>query len=612
MSIESEGSLPPLDNDQVQKIFRELHERLNISVDFNSRDLNGSQFWAELESDLKRSLGIDSINDIEQGRKNLSLVLKKVLKDEQLPLPELELEKLLDQLIDHFFGFGALGTLLRDDSIYEILINGYQEIYFEKRGKMQRTSLSFWSDTHLQHVINRFCIRNNVDLPSDTNPITKFTLPDNSLVIILFPPVTPNSPALSIRRFVKNPITIDQLIKFGTISAEMLQFLKGAVEAGLNILVCGHLGSGANTLINVLSSFIPGEERVISIENENNFSLRINHLIKLIAKDDLTGEKSFRKLLALAGKMRGDRLVLGEFSFPEAYDALNSINDEFAGSIFRVVARSPADAINRLETFIQLSHPALPVTKIKSLIGSSIDLIAYQERLRDGTRAVKNIVEVFDEIDNNDQVVLKDIYDIEQVGVKDGRILRKFRSYGPPSDKVMNKIETAGIDLPSSIFMSDANTDGTRKLSETERRAIKFSKGKYAFISYSKNDRDQVRVIAKKLENAGFDVWLDVANIKPGEEWTKILENAIKNAGVFLVMLTPSAAKSPFVRNEIVVAQDEKLPIIPVKMEECDIPIQIRALQYILYDKHDVTATVDQISEALSKFISNKRLLGVI
>lgn len=612
MPIASDESLNSLTDDQVQKIFHDMHQRLNISVDFNSQALDGLQFWIELESDLKRSLEIDSVNDIELGRKNLSLILEKLLNEQQISLTPAELDNVLDQLVDHYFGLGVLEVLLRDDSIYEILINSFQEIYFEKKGKLQRAPLAFWSDTHFRHVINRLCGRNNINPPSETNPIVTFTLPDHSLVMILFPPVAPEAPVLSFRRFTKNPITMEQLVQFGSVSAEMLQFLKGAVEAGLNILVCGHLGSGANTLVNVLSSFIPGEERVISIEHETNYSLRVNQLIKLIAQEDLSGENSFSKLLALAGKMRGDRLVLGEFSASDAFNALNSINDDFSGSIVRVVARSPADAINRLETFIQLDKPTLPGTKTRSLISSAIDLIAYQERLRDGTRAVKNIVEVLDEVDSHGQVVLKDIFDVEYMGVKNGKILRKFRSYGPPSENLMDKIGSAGVELPPEIFVSGEKIERDKKLTETERRAITFSKGKYAFISYSNHDRELVNLVARELEARGFDIWMDVLDLKPGQEWTKILENAIKNAGVFLVFLTPSAASSQFVRNEIVMAQDERLPIIPVKMEECDVPIQIRALQYITYDKRDKVVGVNLISETLSKHISNKRLFGVI
>ena len=263
--------------------------------------------------------------------------------------------------------------------------------------------------------------------------------------------------------------------------------------------------------------------------------------------------------------MRGDRIVLGEFLSSDAYNVLNSINDDFSGSMLRVTARSPVDAINRLETFLHLAQPALPLAKTRNLISSSIDLIAYQERLRDGSRVVKNIVEVLHDADSSGQVALRELFGIEQIGVKEGRIIRRFVSYGHPSEKLMSRIVTAGIHLPPELFASSVKQDDVEKMSETERRAIKFSKGKYAFISYSKDDRDRVRVLVKELENIGFDVWMDVLDIKPGEEWTKVLEDAIKNAGAFLVILTPSAAESQFVRNEITVALDMKLPIIPVK-----------------------------------------------
>lgn len=613
MPTEAEEIALPLDDNQIQEIFRGLNERLNISVDFNSSDLDGLQFWSQLEADLVKSLGLGSMEDIEQGRKRLSPILGEVLEGQKIQLEQTEFDDLLNQLVDHYFGLGIIDGLLREDPIFGIMVNGFQEVYFESRGKLHKSPRSFWSDAHLRHVINRLCAGNAVDLPSDKRPVLSFSLPNNYSVIILLPPATPDSPCLSIRRRIaKKPITIDQLVQFGTISAEMLQFLKASIEARLNILVCGHLGSGANTLVSILSSFIPGDERVISIEYESEYTLRVNHLIKLRADKDPMSENTYGKLLTLAGTMRGDRIVLGEFLPSDTYDILNSVNDDFSGSMLRVTAKSPADAINRLESFLYLDKPTLPAAKIRNLINSSIDLIAYQERLRDGSRVVKSIVEVLDSIDGNAPVKLKEIFGVKQTGFEDGRILRRFVIYGRPSEKIMDKIDAAGIQLPPELFVSEVKQDEEKKMSEAERRAIKFSKGKYAFTSYSKDDRDRVRVLVKELENNGFDIWLDVLDIKPGEEWTKVLESAIKDAGAFLVILTPSAAKSPFVRNEITMAQDEGLPVIPVKMDECDIPIQIRALQYILYDQNDLTATIDLISETLSKHISNKQLVGEI
>ncbi|HLO27871.1 MAG TPA: ATPase, T2SS/T4P/T4SS family [Anaerolineales bacterium] len=613
MPIAVDESVHSLDDDRVRKIFGQLHQCLGISVDFNSCEPYGLQFWTKLEAELVKALGIRSIEDIEAGRKKLSGFLKRVIKEQQIQLSRSEFRKLLDQLVDLYFGLGVLDSWLRDDSKFGILINGFQEIYFESRGKLHRASVSFWSDAHLRHVINRLCIRNNIDLPSDKNPVKTFSLPDNSSVMVLFPPATPNSPCLSIRsRVAKKPLTIDQLIQFGSMSTDILQFLKHSVEAQLNILVCGHSGSGANTLVNILSSFISGDERVISIEYESEYSLRINHLIRLIANNDPLSEHTYGKLLALAGNMRGDRIILGEFLSSDAYHALNSINDDFAGSIVRVVAKSPADAVNRLERFIQLDKPALPVTKTRELIRSSLDLIVYQERLPDGSRVVKEIVEVLDKMDSNEHVALKELFGVEQTGVQDGRILRKFVSRGRPSEKMMNKFESAGIEFSSTMFAAGADVERARELTEIDKRAIKLSKGNYVFISYSTKNLDRVLALAKELEKRDFYVWLDKWYLEPGEDWSKGLEKAIKNAGAFIVILTPDSVDAPAVRGEIISAQDERLPIIPVKMGACDVPIQIKTLQYILYDEHDVAATINRLSNALSKYISNKRLFGYI
>ena len=610
MSVEADELITRFGNDQVQKIFRAIHQRLNISVDFNSRDPGGQQFWSQLETELVQSLEIDSIDDIETARGKLSQMLETLVKEEKISILESEFVNMVDQFMDHYFGLGVLDALLRDDSKYGIMVNSCQEIYYEQKGRMQKDTSAFGSDAHFHHVVERLCIRNNADLPSSTHPVVMFPLPDGSSVTIVCPPVSSGSLSLTIGRPAKRPITMEQLIQFGSVSVEMLQFLKAAIEAKLNILVCGYAGSGITTVINILSSFIPGDERVVSIEYEKDYSLKVNHLVKLIATDDPS--YSYIKLLKLAEKLRCDLLVLGEFSIPDAYDVLNSVNDSFSGSIVKVVAKSPVDAVNRLETFIQQDRSSLPVAKINMLIGSSIDLIVYQERLQDGSRVIKNIVEVLDKLDSDDRVVVREIFGVEQMGIQNGRIIRKFRSHGTPSGKIMERIKAAGINLPADLFSSSDGDEETNGITNAERRAIKFSRGKYAFISYSKDDRDRVRTLVKTLEDNGFDIWMDVYNIKPGEEWTKILEGAIKDAGVFLAVLTPSAVKSQFVRNEIIMAQDEKIPIIPVKLDECDIPIQIRALQYIPYDKHNVPATIEVISETLSKFISNKQLIGDI
>jgi hypothetical protein len=389
----------------------------------------------------------------------------------------------------------------------------------------------------------------------------------------------------------------------------MLQFLKNAIGARLNILVCGHLGSGANTLVGLLSSFVAGDERVISIEYENEYALRVNHLIKLIAKDEPTAETSFSKLLGVSKKMRGDRLVLGEFQSFDAYNALNCVNDDFSGSILRITARSPRDAIDRLETFIQLHQPSLPHEKIRRLISSSIDLITYQERLYDGSRVVSNVVEVLADMDRNDQVALNEIFRVEQTGIKDRRILKKFVPVGAPSEKIMNKASSFGIDFPTDMFTNISDAETAKQFTDSARRAITLSKGNYAFISYSSKDLDRVLPLAMELEKKNFSVWLDQWYLEIGKIWTQGLENAIRNAGAFVVILTRNSVIAEAVMSEILTAKEIDLPIIPVKLEECNIPISIKTLQYILYDKDDFAGSLKRLSKALSEHISNQGFL---
>jgi hypothetical protein len=294
----------------------------------------------------------------------------------------------------------------------------------------------------------------------------------------------------------------------------------------------------------------------------------------------------------------------------DVYDALNSINDHFAGSILRITARSPRDAIDRLETFIQLHKPTLPHAKIRKLISSSIDLITYQERLYDGSRVVKNIVEVLDETDHNDQIVLNEIFSMEQMGAANGRILRKFLSPGCPSEKLVNKAASFGIEFPTNMFGAGADTEKVKGLTDYARRAIALSKGNYVFISYSTKDLNRILPLARELEKNDFSVWLDKWYLEAGKVWAKDIEKAIQNAGAFLVFLTANSVDAEAVMSEIITAQEERLPIIPVKIGECSAPIPIKSLQYILYDEHNMAATIHRISDALSKYISNQGLLA--
>jgi pilus assembly protein CpaF len=344
-----------------------------------------------------------------------------------------------------------LQPLLEDDTITEIMVNGPKNVYVERKGKLHRVPVTFENNDHVMRIIDRIVapLGRRID---ESSPYVDARLQDGSRVNAVIPPISLVGPTLTIRKFSKNPITVEQLIQFGSISPEAIQFLKACVEARLNILISGGTGSGKTTLLNVMSGFIPGDERIITIENAAELQLRQEHVVTLESRPpniEGRGEITIRDLVINSLRMRPERIIVGECRGGETLDMLQAMNTGHDGSMTTAHANSPRDALARVETMCLMAGMDLPVRAIREQVASAIDLICQQERMRDGTRKVTTVTEVSGM--EGEVVTMTDIFVFEQTGMENGKIVGRLRPTGL-RPKFMDKIEIAGINLPPSIF----------------------------------------------------------------------------------------------------------------------------------------------------------------
>jgi pilus assembly protein CpaF len=341
--------------------------------------------------------------------------------------------------------------LLSDESITEIMVNGAKKVYIERQGKIERTNLGFESDDHLMRIIDRIVspLGRRID---ESSPYVDARLPDGSRVNAIIPPLALNGPTLTIRKFSRVPLTIDDLIRFGTITPEAIEFLKACVIARLNVIVSGGTGSGKTTFLNILSGFIPNDERIITVENAAELQLRQEHVVTLESRPaniEGRGEVTIRDLVVNCLRMRPDRIVVGECRSGEALDMLQAMNTGHDGSLTTAHSNSPRDTLARLETMVLMAGMDLPVRAIREQIASAVDLIVHQERMRDGSRKVVNITEV--QGMEGDVIVMSDIFGFEQQGMEGGRVIGRLKPTGL-RPKFVERFESANIHLPAGIF----------------------------------------------------------------------------------------------------------------------------------------------------------------
>jgi len=361
-------------------------------------------------------------------------------------------DQLFHEIIDDMLGFGPIQSLLEDDNVTEIMVNGASKVYIEREGKLERTNITFENDYQVLRLIDRIIMPLGRRIDSES-PTVDARLPDGSRVNAIIPPVSIDGPSLTIRKFMKGRLTVKQLIELGTLTSSMAEFIRACVRARLNIIISGGTGSGKTTLLNVLSGFISEDERIITIEDAAELRLQQDHIVRLETKPpDVEGKNgvSIRDLVRNSLRMRPDRIIVGEVRGGEALDMLQAMNTGHDGSLTTLHANSPRDAVSRLETMCLMAGIELPVKVLREQVASAIDLIIHQSRLRGGARKVTSISEVSGM--EGDAIIMTEIFRYEQKGVsKEGAAIGELKPTGI-RPLFTPKLEAAGFKLPPEVF----------------------------------------------------------------------------------------------------------------------------------------------------------------
>jgi pilus assembly protein CpaF len=397
---------------------------------------------------------LDPSMDVSQTvevRRTIEELFENILAEEKIVLSRPERRRLFEQIVAEILGLGPLEPLLADETITEVMVNGAKNIYIERAGKIHREPASFESDDHLMRIIDRIVapLGRRID---ESSPYVDARLTDGSRVNAVIPPISLVGPALTIRKFAKSPITVEQLIEFGTLTPEVIEFLKACVIAKINMVISGGTGSGKTTLLNVISQYIPGDERIITIENAAELQLRQEHVVTLESRPpniEGRGEVTIQNLVVNSLRMRPDRIIVGEIRDEAALDMLQAMNTGHDGSMTTAHSNSPRDTLSRIETMTMMAGMELPVRAIREQIASALELVVHLERMRDGTRKLTHIAEI--QGMEGDVITMTDIFVFEQTGFEEGRVIGRIRPTGL-RPKFMEKLEQAGIHLPPSIF----------------------------------------------------------------------------------------------------------------------------------------------------------------
>jgi pilus assembly protein CpaF len=389
--------------------------------------------------------------DAKAVRSSIEEMFNKFIDEEGVVVTRVERQKMLESILDEILGFGPIEPLLKDDTITEVMVNGPFRCYIERKGKLVLSDVTFQSDEHVMRIVERIIapIGRRVD---ESKPYEDARLPDGSRVNIIIPPLALNGPVVTIRKFPKYRITVEDYIKFGTATAEMMEFLRACVEARLNMFISGGTGSGKTTLLNIMSGFIPEDERIVTIEDAAELRLVQDHVVRLesrAANIEGKGAVTIMDLVKNSLRMRPERIVVGEIRGGEALSMLQAMNTGHDGSLSTGHANSPRDMLARLETMCLMAGVDLPARAIKEQIASALDVIVQISRLKDGSRKVTNITEV--QGMEGEQIVLQDVFVFEQTGYVEGTVQGRLRPTGI-RPKFSEKFEAAGIKLPQGVF----------------------------------------------------------------------------------------------------------------------------------------------------------------
>jgi pilus assembly protein CpaF len=416
----------------------------------------------ELKSKVQNALIAEmdpklDLSQTAQVRRQIEELFNGVLGQQGIVLSRADRLRLFEAVAAEILGLGPIEPLLADDSVTEVMVNGPRAVWVEQHGRLFRTDVRFRDDDHVMRVIDRIIspLGRRCD---ESSPYVDARLADGSRVNAIIPPLSLVGPVITIRKFARQKLQPDDLVRFGTLTPEMVEFMKACVQVRLNVIVSGGTGSGKTTLLNVLSGMIPGDERIITIEDAAELQLRQEHVISLESRPaniEGKGKITIRDLVVNALRMRPDRIIIGECRAAEALDMLQAMNTGHDGSMTTLHSNSPRDTLSRLETMVLMAGMDLPLRAIREQIASALQLIVHQSRLKDGSRKVVNISEV--QGMEGDVIVMQDIFVFEQTGVENGRVVGRLRPTGI-RPRFIEALELANIHLPPQVFGYGGNS----------------------------------------------------------------------------------------------------------------------------------------------------------
>jgi len=435
MALRSATGMPPVPQSERQLYFQQLKVRIH------------QQLVERLDVQNLRTLPPDVV------RTEVRILIKELCNSEKGLINSTEQEKLMDEVMDETFGLGPLETLLKDATISDILVNKFDRIYCERRGRLELSDVRFRDNAHLRQIIDRIVgtVGRRID---EISPMVDARLSDGSRVNAIIPPLALDGPAMSIRRFGARPLQLEDLIRYGAFPAAVMDFLAAAVQSRCNVLISGGTGSGKTTLLNCLSRYVPADERIITIEDAAELQLQQPHVVRLETRPaniEGRGEITQRDLVKNCLRMRPDRIIVGECRGAEALDMLQAMNTGHDGSMTTVHANSTRDALQRLEVMVAMAGYDIPMRALRQQVASAIQVVVQVQRLTGGRRRVTRVSEISGM--EGDQIQMHDIFAFEQTGVdNDGHAIGHFACSGI-RPRVLERIEHRGIRLPGELFM---------------------------------------------------------------------------------------------------------------------------------------------------------------
>jgi len=418
----------------------------------------GAERWfaikTQIHTRLLNSLTPEQLRGLNKDgvREQIGTGLERLVREENIPMTVSERERLIEEILDEVFGLGPLEPLMKDPAVSEIMVNGFQSVYIERGGQMIETNIRFKDQAHVRMIIERIVsnIGRRID---DSSPIVDARLSDGSRMCAVIPPLSLIGPVMSIRRFGKKLMTVDDLLKIETMTTGMLDFLSGCVEARLNIIVSGGSGSGKTTMLNTMSRFIPDEQRLVTIEDVAELQMQQSHLVRLETRPaniEGAGAITQRDLVINALRMRPDRIIIGECRGSEAFDMMQAMNTGHDGSMTTVHANTARDAFSRLETMVMMASQHVPDYVIRQMLSAAVQLVVHMNRLPDGSRKIVTIAEVTET--DGESMDMHDVFRLEREGVsQSGKVLGRFRGMGYVP-KCMQRLKSYGIHVSPSIF----------------------------------------------------------------------------------------------------------------------------------------------------------------